>query len=101
MGGKRITAIENAPMHVVIVDVNNPTTSKIIDEKVLWEPDRFQRAQLSRRPITLHDGGGIPAKPKSLGPEFGVTSRHAISALEAPSHDPYKRRVIGHERTVQ
>ena len=41
----RIAAIEKAPKHVVIVDVNDPTTSKIISERVLWDPDRFQPAQ--------------------------------------------------------
>lgn len=42
---RRITAMEKAPNHVVIVDVNDPTTSKIISETVLLEPRRFQPAQ--------------------------------------------------------
>jgi hypothetical protein len=42
---KRITALEKAPNHVVIVSVNDPTTSKIISEKVLSEPRRFQPSQ--------------------------------------------------------
>ncbi len=42
---KRITALEKAPKHVIIVDVNDPTTSKIISETVLFEPHRFQPAQ--------------------------------------------------------
>ena len=42
---KRITALERAPKHVIIVDVNDPTTSKIISEAVLFEPHRFQPAR--------------------------------------------------------
>ena len=42
---KRITALEKAPKHVVIIDVKDPTTSKIISEIILCEPSRFQPAQ--------------------------------------------------------
>ena len=41
----RITALEKAPKHVVIVDVEDPTTTKIISETVLLEPNRFQPAR--------------------------------------------------------
>lgn len=42
---ERVTALDRAPKHVVIFDVNDPTTSKIISEAVLFEPSRYEPAQ--------------------------------------------------------
>jgi len=42
---ERVTALDKAPKHVVIFDVNDPTTSKIISEAVLFEPNRYEPAQ--------------------------------------------------------
>ena len=42
---QRVTLLDKAPKHVVIVNVNDPTSSKIISEAVLFETNRYEPAQ--------------------------------------------------------